>query len=132
LLLRCTRCFTIDPQLGLVFQSNSARTLGLNQTTPPSGPFNTASQVIFTEDGSQLVAAVKGFSSTAPGFLTMWYVLADGSGLSNNSTIVLSPAGGAVRPVIIHTIQGSNRLGLVVSVLTYPDTRPQRFPRVGL
>ena len=54
------RCFHMDSELGLMPAANTWRPLGLNQTTPPTGPAGTASHIIFTEDQQNVVVAVKG------------------------------------------------------------------------
>ncbi|KAF8197454.1 hypothetical protein BJ912DRAFT_1020787 [Pholiota molesta] len=53
-------CFKVDPKQGLVPIANTVRSLGLNQTTPATGPAGSASHIIFSEDNSQLIASVKG------------------------------------------------------------------------
>ncbi|KAF5328923.1 hypothetical protein D9758_016820 [Tetrapyrgos nigripes] len=68
-------CYTSDPKLGLTPVPNTIRSLNLDQTTPPSAPINTASQVVFTDDGQRLLVSVKG----NPGFVASWDVNEDGS-----------------------------------------------------
>lgn len=85
--------------------SNSLRSLSLNQTTPPNGPPGTTSHVIFSEDGSKLIASVKGVPPT-PGFLAVWDVAADGS-LSQDFTKVSPPAGGLL-PFSMTVVEGQN------------------------
>jgi len=82
-------CFKADQQKGLVEQANTKRNLGINQTTPATGPAGTTSHVIFSEDGQQLIASIKGTPPT-PGFLAMWNVQPDGS-LSENFQKVAPP-----------------------------------------
>lgn len=95
-------CFHIDNKLGLVSLQNTFRSLSLNQTTPATGPAGTASHVIFSEDGSQLIASIKGLPPT-PGFLAIWDIANDGS-LSANFTSIPPPSGGlllfSMTPVI--------------------------------
>ncbi|PPQ99262.1 hypothetical protein CVT24_009307 [Panaeolus cyanescens] len=72
-------CFTVDKTKGLVAKPNTLRSLGLIQTTPPTGPAGSVSQIIFSDDESKLFASVKGASST-PGFVATWDISpADGS-----------------------------------------------------
>ncbi|KAI7362386.1 hypothetical protein KC354_g7318 [Hortaea werneckii] len=56
-------CFYADPWKGLVPQG-SLRSLGydFNQTTPPTAPAGTASQVIFDPNSAALFAILKGYS----------------------------------------------------------------------
>ncbi|KAI7338453.1 hypothetical protein KC315_g1751 [Hortaea werneckii] len=56
-------CFHVDPWKGLVPQG-SLRTLGydFNQTTPPTAPAGTVSQVIFDPDSKALFAILKGYA----------------------------------------------------------------------
>ncbi|KAG8887697.1 hypothetical protein FRB99_004212, partial [Tulasnella sp. 403] len=70
-------CFKADPTNGLVAVPNSIRSLPLNQTTPPQ-PQGTASQVAFNQDGTLLLAAIKG---VPPGFgwIASWIVAQDGT-----------------------------------------------------
>ncbi|KAJ8496724.1 hypothetical protein ONZ51_g944 [Trametes cubensis] len=53
-------CYNVDKKTGLSAMSNTLRSLGLNQTTPATGPPGTASHLVFSEDGKQLLASVKG------------------------------------------------------------------------
>ncbi|KAF9055745.1 hypothetical protein BJ165DRAFT_1521722 [Panaeolus papilionaceus] len=71
-------CYKTDKTLGLIAMPNTLRSLGLNQTTPATGPAGTASHVIFNADESQLIASVKGVPPT-PGFLASWAISSDGS-----------------------------------------------------
>ncbi|EMD42156.1 hypothetical protein CERSUDRAFT_102529 [Gelatoporia subvermispora B] len=82
-------CFSVDQSKGLVPIPNSLRYLGLNQTTPANGPPGSASNIIFNDAGSQLIASIKGFPP-AQGFLAIWDVNQDGS-LSSNFTRITPP-----------------------------------------
>ncbi|KAJ7123178.1 hypothetical protein C8R44DRAFT_831546 [Mycena epipterygia] len=66
-------CYSFDARKGLTPLKNTIRSLKLNQTTPATGPANTAGQIIFSADEKQLIVAVKA------GFLAMWDINADGS-----------------------------------------------------
>lgn len=88
------QCFNVDMQLGLTSQPNTLRLIGLNQTTPPSGPANTPGHVIYSADGSQLIATVKGVPPM-PGFLATWDVLPGGA-LSAAYTKSVPAPGGAL------------------------------------
>jgi len=100
-------CFIIDNELGLVTKPNTLRTLPLNETTPATGPAGSASQIIFSEDGTQLIASIKGVPPT-PGYLAAWEVGNDGS-LSTNYTTITTPSGGLL-PFSMTTIPGENAL----------------------
>ncbi|KDR76703.1 hypothetical protein GALMADRAFT_96414 [Galerina marginata CBS 339.88] len=84
-------CYTPDAKLGLIAIPNTLRYLGLNVTTPPSGPVATASTIVFSEDDQTLIVAVKG--PPAPGFLAAWSIAADGS-LSAEAVKSLPATGG--------------------------------------
>jgi hypothetical protein len=81
--------FKADPVRGLQ-PISSLHHLFVNQTTPPTGPLNTLSQVLFTEDGSKLRASVKG-NMTDPGFLATWDVAHNG-GLSSTFVKTTPPS----------------------------------------
>ncbi|KAI0664334.1 hypothetical protein C8Q70DRAFT_1049831 [Cubamyces menziesii] len=85
-------CFSIDKKLGLVPVPNSLRYLGYNQTTPANGPPGSLSQIIFSEDGSKLLASYKG-TATAPGYLVSWDVQKDGSLSAQHSQVAVAQGG---------------------------------------
>jgi hypothetical protein len=87
--------------------ANTVRSLGLNQTTPATGPAGSASHIIFSEDNSQLIASVKGVPPQ-PGFLAVWDVAADGS-LSADFTSV-APQSGGLLPFSMTVIPGMNAI----------------------
>lgn len=73
-------CFSIDKQKGLKPIAGTNRSLNLNQTTPAKGPAGSVSHVVFSEDGTQLIASVKGDPTTnTVGFLATWDISEDGS-----------------------------------------------------
>ena len=98
-------CYTVDKQAGLKAIPNSLRSLNLNQTTPATGPAGSASHVIFSEDGKQLFASVKGVPP-APGFIAVWDVQDDGS-LSADFQSMAPPSGGGL-PFSMTLIPGKN------------------------
>jgi len=100
-------CMSIDPKKGLTPQTNNVRSLGLNQTTPPSGPAGTTSHIVFNEDGTQLIASVKGVPPQ-PGFFAIWNVSSDGT-LSQNFQ-KLAPNQGGLLPFSMTVIKGQNAL----------------------
>jgi len=103
------QCYSVDDDLGLVAE-NGFRSLGLNQTTPASGPPNTASQLTYSEDGRQLIASVKGNPGppAAPGFLAVWDI--DGSNNLSADFQKVSPGNGGLLPFSMTVINGQNAL----------------------
>jgi hypothetical protein len=99
-------CYKVDMN-GLQAAPNTSRSLGLNQTTPATGPAGTASHIIFSEDGKQLIASVKGTPPT-PGFLAIWDIQSDNS-LSPNFTQV-APGEGGLLPFSMTVIPGKNAI----------------------
>ncbi|KIM84850.1 hypothetical protein PILCRDRAFT_371885 [Piloderma croceum F 1598] len=69
-------CYGVDQKNGLQALNGTLRSLGLNQTTPASGPAGSTSHIIFSEDGKQLIASIKG-TPPQPGFLAVWDVNED-------------------------------------------------------
>ncbi|KAI0756058.1 hypothetical protein C8Q80DRAFT_1264165 [Daedaleopsis nitida] len=65
-------CFTVDKKAGLKAIPNSLRSLALNQTNPPNGPPGSASQILFSPDGTQLLASAKGNPPLTSGFIAVW------------------------------------------------------------
>ncbi|KAI0091293.1 hypothetical protein BDY19DRAFT_991859 [Irpex rosettiformis] len=98
-------CFKVDQDKGLQPIQNTLRSIGVNQTTPATGPADSASHVIFSEDDSKLIASIKGDPKN-PGFLAVWDVSSDGS-LSQNFAKISAPQGGAL-PFGMSVIQGKN------------------------
>lgn len=98
-------CFAVDKKTGLKPIANSVRSLNLNQTTPANGPPGSASHIIFSEDGKQLMASVKGVPPT-PGFIALFDVKNDGS-LSSSFKKVEPPKNGAL-PFSMTLIPGKN------------------------
>jgi hypothetical protein len=99
------KCFTVDAKNGLKGISNTVRSLNVNQTTPATGPAGSLSHLLFSEDGKQLIASVKGVPPT-PGFVAVWDVAADGT-LSKDFASVPPPKGGAL-PFGMSLIPGKN------------------------
>jgi WD40 repeat protein len=87
-------CFNLNSK-GLQPIKNSLRPLFLNQTTPPTGPAGTVSDVLFSEDGKQLLVSIKG-SPPVPGLVAQFDVAKDGS-LSKDFNTLTASAGGLVR-----------------------------------
>ncbi|KAI0354605.1 hypothetical protein OH77DRAFT_1425666 [Trametes cingulata] len=98
-------CYTVDKKLGLVAMPNTLRSLNLNQTTPATGPAGSTSHIIFSEDGKQLLASVKGVPPN-PGMIAVWDVADDGS-LSADFNAVAPPEGGLL-PFSMTIIPGKN------------------------
>jgi hypothetical protein len=100
-------CYSVDKTKGLLPIANTVRSLGLNQTTPATGPAGSVSHVIFSEDNTQLIASVKGVPPT-PGMLAVWDIAADGS-LSQDFKAV-QPAAGGLLPFSMTVIPGKNAI----------------------
>ncbi|OBZ72608.1 hypothetical protein A0H81_07936 [Grifola frondosa] len=100
-------CFSVDSKLGLVAMPNTLRSLGLNQTTPATGPAGTTSHIAFSEDGKQLIASVKGVPPT-PGFLAVWDVNTDGTLSADFQTV--TPGSGGLLPFSMTVIPGKNAI----------------------
>jgi len=101
------QCYKVDQQNGLQAMNGTLRNLGLNQTTPATGPAGSASHVIFSEDGKQLIASVKG-TPPQPGFLAVWDVNQNGT-LSPNFQQV-APGKGGLLPFSMTVIPGKNAI----------------------
>jgi len=101
------QCYKVDPQNGLQAINGTTRSLGLNQTTPASGPAGSTSHVIFSENGQQLVASIKGTPPT-PGFLAVWNVSQDGT-LSDDFAQV-APGQGGLLPFSMTVVPGENAI----------------------
>jgi hypothetical protein len=101
------RCYTPDPQAGLKAINGTIRSLNLPQTTPPSGPAGSTSDILFSNDGSKLLATVKGVPPT-PGFLAAWNIEADGT-LSTQFE-ASTPAPGGLLPFSATPVKGQNAL----------------------
>ena len=91
-------CFSVNAPVGLTPLDTSLRSISqaLNQTTPPVGPFSTASDISFNPSSSALVAAIKGSPPNgtiagSPGSLYAWPVTTQGR-VSNTSVINRFPS----------------------------------------
>ncbi|KAG9096452.1 hypothetical protein FRC06_008637 [Ceratobasidium sp. 370] len=89
------QCYWADMIKGLVPIPNTTRSLGLNQTTPATGPLGTVSDIIFSADGEELYVSVKGVPSM-PGFVATYKVDADGS--LSDKPVKTTPASGGLAP----------------------------------
>ena len=99
-------CYTVDAKLGLTPMADTVRAIGLQATTPPSGPTGTPGHVIFSADGTKLMVSVKGAPPTTAGYIATWDVLANGS-LSNSFAKSVVPTPGGV-PFSLTLIPNSN------------------------
>jgi len=99
--------FSVDKTKGLIPIANTVRSLNLNQTTPATGPAGTASHVIFSEDGTKLVASVKGVPPT-PGIFAVWDIAQDGSLSADFQAI--QPSQGGLLPFSMTVIPGKNAI----------------------
>jgi hypothetical protein len=86
-------CFSMCAA-GLTPLDTSLRPFEINQTTPPSGPLNTVSQVFFNADSTALMTTVKGDPTVNnTGFLSVFPVI---NGAVSTEETRSSPAGTAV------------------------------------
>ena len=99
------QCFRPDEALGLVALPNTNRALNLPQTTPPTGPPGSVSDIVFSNDAQRLLVSVKGVPPT-PGFVASWDVADDGA-LAANFT-ASPPAQGGLLPFSMTPIPGKN------------------------
>lgn len=81
-------CFSTDHAKGLT-PVGGLRPIALGQTTPPVGPPNTASDILFNPSESAVFVTIKG-SPTVPGFIYVYPVTP--SGLISTTPIVSSPS----------------------------------------
>jgi len=102
------QCFQVDPTNGLRPMANTVRSLGLNQTTPATGPAGSASQLIFSENGQTLIASIKGTPPQA-GFLAAWNVSPGQNTISPNFNQIAAPKGGLL-PFSMTVIPGQNAI----------------------
>ncbi|PPQ96052.1 hypothetical protein CVT26_004684 [Gymnopilus dilepis] len=100
-------CYKPDQKLGLIPMPNTLRSLGLNQTTPATGPAGSASHVVFSEDGTKLFASVKGVPPT-PGFIAAWDIASDGS--LSAEPVKSTPSAGGLLPFSMTVIPGMNAI----------------------
>ncbi|VDB99965.1 unnamed protein product [Peniophora sp. CBMAI 1063] len=99
-------CFDVT-KTGLVLQEESVRSLGLAlQTVPATGPFNTASQIVFTRDQKNILVAVKG-TPTEPGFFAVWPINESTGQLAEEYTRIPAPPGGGL-PFSLKPIPGTD------------------------
>jgi hypothetical protein len=106
-------CYTLDEQAGLKEIPNTVRSLGMTQTTPPTGTAGTASSLIFSEDEKKLYVAVKATDPAInvddhPGYFVIWDINSDDS-LSDCFTTVPVPTG-ALQPFAMTPIPGKNAI----------------------
>jgi len=66
------QCFDVDKKKGLRSKKNTRRSLKLVLDTSPTGPANTVSHVIFSDDEKTLLASIKGDGKQKPGFIASW------------------------------------------------------------
>jgi hypothetical protein len=131
--------FIVNPSSGLQ-PTGTFHALQVNTTTPPAGPTNTLSRVLFSSDGTKLRVSFKG-NPNALGFLATYQVSNDGS-LSSNFTKTTPPSiadggiqfgmtnvDGAQDAVIVADVA----LGVTVYDFSRPQTRflPLTIPGQG-
>ena len=81
-------CFHVSPEKGLSAQG-SLRHIPLNQTTPPVGPPDTVSDIVFNPSQTALIVTVKG-NGKDPGYIYAYPVSWDGS--ISSQAVVSRPA----------------------------------------
>jgi hypothetical protein len=118
-------CYKPDSKQGLISMPNTLRSLGLNQTTPATGPAGTTSHIVFSEDGTKLVASVKGVPPT-PGFLATWEIAADGS--LSAEPVKSTPSSGGLLPFSMTVIPGKNAIlatdaGVGFDIFNFADAK---------
>jgi hypothetical protein len=96
---------SVNAQTGLAEIINMDRPLNINQSTPATGTAGSASQLLFSEENSQLLASMKG-TPTDLDFIASWDIEADHS-LSSRFMSIAPPTGGAV-PFGMSIISGAN------------------------
>jgi hypothetical protein len=101
-------CFSVDENKGLIPMDNSTRALNLKQTTPPTGPPNTVSDIIFNEDETKLLVSIKGVPPT-PGRISAFDVNPQDGSLSDTS-VDSTPSEGGVVPFSMTNIPGKNAI----------------------
>ncbi|KAI0029711.1 hypothetical protein K488DRAFT_80018 [Vararia minispora EC-137] len=102
------QCYNVNATSGLSVMAGTRRFLNMGQTTPPSGPFGTASQIVWSQDQTQVYAAVKGNPGSGPaGYIAAWNMT--DSGLSDQFVNVTLPAG-AGAPFSLTPIPGQNAM----------------------
>ncbi|RPD60065.1 hypothetical protein L226DRAFT_463342 [Lentinus tigrinus ALCF2SS1-7] len=106
-LVNGVNCYRIDKKLGPIAIVNGLRLLtnDLQTSTPPEGPANTASHIVFSEDDQQLIVSVKGTPDKA-GFFAVWGVNGDGSLTADFKKV--APAKGGLLPFGMSVIPGKN------------------------
>ncbi|THU97700.1 hypothetical protein K435DRAFT_777889 [Dendrothele bispora CBS 962.96] len=108
-------CFKVNSTL-IAPMTQTQRSLGLNQTTPATGPPGSASQIFVAPDGKNVVVSVKGMSTSAPGYLAVWDII-NGT-LSKDFNTVPAPSGGQTL-FGIAPIQGQQALILADPAIGY-------------
>ncbi|KAE9402955.1 hypothetical protein BT96DRAFT_964644 [Gymnopus androsaceus JB14] len=103
-------CFHVNQTSGLQIIPETTRYLPLNQTTPATtGSGGTVSQILFSEDNTQLFVSVKGNLPGPPavvGYLAVWDINSNGS-LSEKFMPITPPKNGN-NPFGITLVNGRN------------------------
>jgi hypothetical protein len=88
-------CFSVS-NAGLAPLTGTVRSLGVNQTNPPTGPANTVSDVLFNQDQTQLLVSAKGDPAKAPGFIASFAVTAGGCFMLSSTAVKSDPQKGVL------------------------------------
>jgi len=128
-------CFKVDFNTGLTPQGKFY-SFGLNQTTPPMGPYGTVSQVVFSNDKKKLRASVKGVAHPrTPGFIATWDVGSDGT-LSDDFTKTIPNPGQGLQPFGVLNVYGAQDALLVtdlavgMTIYDFSQSTPALHPLV--
>jgi len=117
------RCFQVWKS-GLLLLPDWDRPTGLTQTTPPVGPPNTLSDVIFSQKSDAVYVSVKGLPGNAahPGALNIYAISSSRCGSPVKWSL-------AATPVVVAATSGLLPFSLT---LVYPDLVLATDPAVGL
>jgi hypothetical protein len=102
------RCFAYNSS-GLFWMSSFDRNLTsyISQSTPPTGPPETLSEILFSADGLSLIISYKGYNATLRGFLLFYQLTNNAATLSMNPTMQIPSS--AILPFSM-TLVGANGL----------------------
>ena len=131
--MTASSCFKADAIHGVFPIADTTRSLGLTQTTPPVGPFETVSQILFSPDGTKLLVSVKAAAnSSVPAYLAVWSVNPITYALSTSFQKISAPSGSTLSFSITH-IKGSSAYVVTDPALGFEifDLATDRCIRIG-
>ena len=103
------QCFTVGDLGLLALPASTYQPLGVTETTPPSGPKGSLSDIIFNTDGSLLFVSGKGFNATNPGFIATYTVTGVGA-TATLSLVAKSWPTGSVLPFSLTLLPGTDTI----------------------